>query len=364
MILLKFISHKKHLINIILYYASLVLQYIVGGVIMTSLIRNRGENCMAKIITGTELKELVSKGNIIQDADISCAEGIKYDFRLGSKLLKSYFGDPVDIEKDLSTVEERNKAVVEPGEVVFVLSKERLSLPKDIYIQLSPKRSLSQDGIELLGGLTVDPKYEGYLVFGLKNVAGKPYKLKVGTKIVGANFFRLSEGEEIEESDVPSSIEDFPQRLQELIDKYVPVNPQNLAEELRNLQKAFEDSQDRLTEDVKYLKKQVEEFAKDLLKESVKREQELSGLSDKLDQVEGKLEGITQNNILYGERLTNVGETLKSVDERTKSIEEVVIGNKAVKKVTNNVKTIILTAILTLLVTVIGGVILYYFKLT
>lgn len=327
------------------------------------LIRRGGKYLMAKIITGVELRELVSQGNIIQNADINCAEGIKYDFRLGSKLLKSYFGDPIDIEKDLLTVDERNKAVVEPGEVVFVLSKERLSLPKDIYIQLSPKRSLSQDGIELLGGLTVDPMYEGYLVFGLKNVAGKPYKLKVGTKIVGANFFKLSDGEEIAESDVPSSIEDFPQRLQELIDKYVPVNPQNLAEELRNLQKAFEDSQEKLKEDVRYLKNQVEEFAKDLIKESAKREEETNSLSNKLDHVEGKIEGIAKENILYGERLTNISETLKNVNKATSSLHDELIGNKAVKNVTSRVKTIIVTALSTLAVTVIGGAILYYLGL-
>lgn len=77
-------------------------------------------------------------------------------------------------------------------------------------MQLNPKRSMSQDGIELLGSLTVDSKYEGYLVFWLKNVAGKPYKLRVGTKIVDAKFFRLSESESIDDDDIPSSIEDFP----------------------------------------------------------------------------------------------------------------------------------------------------------
>lgn len=322
-----------------------------------------GEKYMAKIITGIELKELVSAGEVIQDADIKCAEGIKYDFRLGSKLLKSYFGDPIDIEKDLISADDRNKAVVEPGEVVFVLSKERLLLPNNIYIQLNPKRSLSQDGIELLGGLTVDPGYEGYLVFGLKNVAGKPYKLKVGTKIVGANFFKLSDDEQIDEGDAPSSIEDFPRRLQDLIDKYEPVNPQSLAEELRNLQKAFEDSQGRLTEDVIYLKKQVEEFTKELTKESVKREQETKGLTDKIDHVGGKIEALSENSIILGERMNNVVTTLRNIDERTQALDSEMIGNKAVKNVSSNAKTIIITAILTLIVTVIGGVILYYLKL-
>jgi len=330
---------------------------------MVMFTSDKGGRRMAKIITGAELKSLIENGEVLQNADIRCAEGIKYDFRLGSKLLKSYFGDPIDIEKDLVTVDQRNKAVVEPGEVVFVLSQERISLPKDIYIQLSPKRSLSQDGIELLGGLTVDPRYEGYLVFGLKNVAGKPYKLRVGTKIVGANFFRLSDGEEVEEDNAPSSIEDFPQRLQELIDKYEPVNPQNLAEELNNLQKAFEDSQSKLTDDVKYLKKQVDDFAQELTREAVKREQETRLLTSKLEHVEEKVSAMTKENIIFGERLSNVGDTLKSIDERTKTLSEELIGKKAVKKVTGNVKTIVVTAIITVVTGVIVGAILYYLRL-
>lgn len=316
---------------------------------------------MAKIITGFELKNLISKGEIIQNADLACAEGIKYDFRLGPKLLKSYFGAPIDIEKDLPTLDDKNKAVVEPGEVVFVLSQERIILPRNVYIQLNPKRSLSQDGIELLGGLTVDPGYEGYLVFGLKNVAGKAYKLKVGTKIVGANFFKLSEGEEVEEEDVPGSIEDFPQRLQELIDKYEPVNPQNLAEELRNLQKAFEESQGKLTDDVKYLKDQVGELTKELSKESVKREQETKGLTDKIERVEGKVEIITKDNILFGERIVNMTNTLNAIDDRTKNMNDEMVANRAVKNVTGNAKTVVITAVVTLIVTVVAGIILKYF---
>lgn len=59
----------------------------------------------------------------------------------------------MDYEKDLKSAEDVRKAVVEPGEVVFVLSRERLVLPPNVYAQLSPKRSLAQDGIELMGGI-------------------------------------------------------------------------------------------------------------------------------------------------------------------------------------------------------------------
>ena len=40
----------------------------------------------------------------------------------------------------------------------------------------------------------------------------------------------------------PAPIEEFPTKLLDLIEKYKPVNPQNLEEELKKLQKAFEES--------------------------------------------------------------------------------------------------------------------------
>ena len=315
---------------------------------------------MSKVITSKELKAIIEEGKAIEYAAIGNAEGIKYDFRLGSKLLKSWFGSPVDIEKDLATVEQKNKAVVEPGEVVFVLSRERLNLPRDIYIQLSPKRSLSQDGIELLGGLTVDPGYSGYLVFGLKNVAGKPYKLKPDTKIVGANFFRLAEDEITEEGDAPEAIEDFPVRLQELIDKYEPVNPQSMAEELRNLQRAFEDSHSRLNADVGFLKEQVEAFTKELTRESVKREQETKNLSAKIDHLENKMESVTHESMISNERLENVTKTLTSVDERTKKIEEKIIGTDVEDDIRKKQIKGVVTTVVSVLVGIVVGVILFH----
>jgi len=72
---------------------------------------------------------------------------------------------------------------------------------------------------------------------------------------------------------------------------------------------------------------------------------------------------MTKENIIFGERLSNVGDTLKSIDERTKTLSEELIGKKAVKKVTGNVKTIVVTAIITVVTGVIVGAILYYLRL-
>ena len=310
---------------------------------------------MAKIITADELKQVISDESYIQSGSLECAEGIKYDFRLGSRFLKAYFGRPIDFN-EINSAEELKKAVVDPGEVVFVLSRERICLPKDVYIQLNPKRSLSQDGIELLGGLTVDPGYEGHLVFGLRNVAGKPYVLRQDTKLVGAHFFRLSE-EEISTEDIrPSSIEDFPQRLQELIEKYEPVNPQSLAEELRNLKRSFEEKQIQLAGDVSSLKAQVEAFSKELVAESTRREIETKQLNEKLSDVSGKLDNISRENIKHETTLSSIQGTLTKVAEQTASLSD----HASTLKGEHNIKSVMWTAVITFIITILAGLVVYF----
>lgn len=307
---------------------------------------------MSRIMTACELRSSISSGTIMENGSPECAEGIKYDFRLGSRFLKAYYGRPIDFSEISTSAEDLKKAVVEPGEVVFVLSRERVTLPKNIYIQLNPKRSLSQDGIELLGGLTVDPGYEGYLVFGLRNVAGKPYHLRPDTKIVGAHFFELSEEEVVDEEIRPSSIDDFPQRLQALIEKYEPVNPQNLAEELRNLKRSFDEKQLQLANDVSALKTQVDAFSRELIAESTKRELETKQLNEKLSDVSGKLDSLSRDNVKHETSLDLIQSTLNEVKTQTSELKN----SAAMQGGEKRIKSIIWTAIITFIITVLAGV--------
>src|SRR5258708_1894626 len=107
---------------------------------------------MAVMITGQDLRTMVTEGALIKNGDLSCAESIKYDFRLSQRILKAKFGRPMRADE----VPDKQDLVVEPGEVVFVLSEERLTLPRDVIAQLSPKRKLSHAGILTLGGFMID----------------------------------------------------------------------------------------------------------------------------------------------------------------------------------------------------------------
>jgi deoxycytidine triphosphate deaminase len=190
---------------------------------------------MAQLIAGDELHHAVEKGTFIRNGVLTSAEGVKYDFRLSSRFLMASFGRPVDYN-DL-TESEKGAAVVQPGEVVFVLTEERLELPQNIMAQLSPKRKLSHDGILTLGGFCIDPCYRGRLLVGLFNLSSTPFQLRPGKKLIGATFYLLEKNETALDAPVPEPMEDFPDDLVKVIKDYRPILSQQVLAQLTELQK-------------------------------------------------------------------------------------------------------------------------------
>jgi deoxycytidine triphosphate deaminase len=176
---------------------------------------------MATMVTGNELRRAVESGEFIKDGDPGSVEGVKYDFHLSNLVLKAKFKRPIDFNT-LSEAEKRDLEV-EPGEVVFVLTQERLSLPLDVVAQLSPKRKLSHAGILTLGGLCVDPGYEGRLLIGLCNFSSTPFPIIPGKKVIAATFFRLNEAESAGLQKPGESLVDFPDDLIQVMQRYKPI---------------------------------------------------------------------------------------------------------------------------------------------
>ena len=146
-----------------------------------------------KSYTGEKLRKAVEEATFIKGGDPACAEGIKYDFRMSSRVLKWKYGRSIDINKLPEA--EKAEMVIEPGEVVFVLTEETLELPIDIMAQLVPKRKLSHEGVLVLGGFCIDPLYSGKLLVGLYNFASSRFVLEPERKLIAAVFYQLEETE-------------------------------------------------------------------------------------------------------------------------------------------------------------------------
>lgn len=188
---------------------------------------------MAELITGDELRQAVANQTFVKGGDPAGAEGVKYDFRLSNHILKAEFGAPIDASK-LSEVE-RGKLVVAPGEVVFVLTEEKLAMPRDMIAQLSPKRKMSHAGIQTLGGFTVDPGYSGRLLIGLLNISSTPFQLIPGKKVIAATFFRLEGAETGNFPQLADGLETFPDELVQVMRNYHPIALQSVADTLARL---------------------------------------------------------------------------------------------------------------------------------
>jgi deoxycytidine triphosphate deaminase len=229
------------------------------------------------MITGSELKQKVLQ--LLDDAEPDNVEGVKYDFRLGSRILKAKYGRPIESEK----IEDTEGLQVDPGEVVFVLSRERLRLPMDVVAHLSPKRKLAHAGILTLGGFCVDPGYHGHLLMGLLNISSTPFALQPGKKLIAATFTRLTESEC---ADLPAPVErltDFPDELIAIMRRYQPSDVRalngdisalrgeinSLREEIRSheswydrFQKAMDDLREALSQEVRTRAQAVDELEK------------------------------------------------------------------------------------------------------
>lgn len=200
----------------------------------------QGEKGMAETITGIKIKNLVEEGKIIENGSISNCGALKYDFTLSDEILKSDFSTPIKFDE--LSVEERRKALIQPGEVVYVLTKEKVNLPSNMYMSLSANRGMSEYGVLTLGGFAVDPGYSGRLMFGLYNYSSTPFTLIPNSKLIGGIFYQLNENEVIDMDllERPKPIDEFPARLVSIISKYSPTGMSSLDESIKAISKQME----------------------------------------------------------------------------------------------------------------------------
>jgi len=252
---------------------------------------------MAELVTGDELLEAVRRGTFIKGGDPDSAESVKYDFHLGPRILKAGYGAPLDATRLTET--EKSALFVDPGEVVFVLSEERLELPSDMMAQLSPKRKMAHEGILTLGGFAIDPGYEGKLLVGLFNFSSTPWPLQPGKKLIAATFYKLDQQEVPAHPTVVERLNDFPDGLLAVMQKYQPVAIQSVADSVRRLHEELgalrtevrsrEQWYTRFEQSLENTSGQISELTRDLDAEKEVRRRGEDKLAEGLQDLKGSL---------------------------------------------------------------------------
>ena len=265
----------------------------------TKLIKN-----MPTLLNNPELKQAINEGGFIINGKIENIDGIKYDFSVSNRILKARFKQPIDIDQLPQTL--KGELVIEPGEVVFVLTQENLALPDNISAILVPKRKLSHDGIMILGGLSIDPLYEGKLLIGLYNLSSSPYPIIPGRKVIGAQFYRLSDTEKIDVTKPEIKIIDFPDELVRLMQNYKPVSAEALMNSVDNLESKFEtllqefrskdDWFNKLQDSMEKQEKTIDKILQGLEKEAIDRRSSDSEIEKKVEGMRDEVKGYMKDS--------------------------------------------------------------------
>lgn len=263
---------------------------------------------MAKIITENKIIEAVKGKTFIKDGKSENVEGVKYDFCLSSRILKSKYKKPIDINKLSET--ERANLVIEPGEVVFALTEETLDLPNNMIANLSPKRKLGHEGILIITGFCIDPLYNGKLLVGMYNFSSSPFPIMPGKKLIAALFYELQE-DEVEEFKRPDAcIQDFPEDIVNMMERYSPISIESLNNDLSNVHSKLNSLEKRFVESNRWFEKYQEKLDKSS-EASDKLRANLKSLSESLEkEAEDRKMSIKELRELFYERDTQINDKL------------------------------------------------------
>jgi deoxycytidine triphosphate deaminase/uncharacterized protein YoxC len=313
---------------------------------------------MAKTITGDSLKKLVEEGIVIENGTIENCGSLKYDFVLSEEFLKSDFKSPKKMS-DLTAYEKR-EAVINPGEVVYVLTKEKINIPNDMYMHLSANRGMSEYGVLTLGGFAVDPGYSGKLMFGLYNYSSTPFTLIPGEKLVGAIFYRFDEEEarSIKEIKAPKSINRFPPRLVSIIDKYSPVGLSSLEDSIKAIKEQMEVLRQDLNKnkdelyDLRRLVQDTQEQTNKMSRSINEMSDTVTNLSNSVKELKGTVRELTSNIDKEIKLRSGMSEELdKKLEIMSREVNKKIIFIKGAAWAS----TALISILITLLVTWAGG---------
>jgi dCTP deaminase len=162
------------------------------------------------VLSGRQIKEMVKNGELkIDNFDETLVSPATLDLRVGAKILASptspeNLGMAVDLTTDKPSFE------ILSGQMVGVISLEKLYLPLNISGRFGIRSSLARKGINAFGGLQLDPGFRGKLTMNLLNVGPEPITINLGEALFSVEFSRLEEPAEAGYTGIYQDQDDFP----------------------------------------------------------------------------------------------------------------------------------------------------------
>ena len=137
------------------------------------------------------IRQQKSNGRLgIDPFKFSLVMSASYDLRMGSKILASPLG-PDELGEPVTLTRKRPTYPIQTGQMVAVLSLEKLNLPLDLCASFGIRSEYSTHGIIPFGGLQIDPGFRGHVIMMLQNVGPEPVPLTLNKPLFSIEFRRL-----------------------------------------------------------------------------------------------------------------------------------------------------------------------------
>jgi len=86
--------------------------------------------------------------------------------------------------------------LIHPSEIVLILSREYICLPKDVLAMIVPRATLIFEGVSL-SATRIDPSWYGKLLIGFTNLAKNPVALDYGEEFCTCYFMQTTNTEKV-----------------------------------------------------------------------------------------------------------------------------------------------------------------------
>jgi len=136
------------------------------------------------ILRHEDIEQELNHGRLINQHTAASIQPSSYDLRVGT-----VFRDGQIIKQDHQRAGEQ--FVIQPGEIVSLLTMEELHLPDDMIAIAFPMNKWSSEGLLVLNPGYVDPGFKGPLSVKIVNLRKTRISISRGQAIFTVSFFRI-----------------------------------------------------------------------------------------------------------------------------------------------------------------------------
>lgn len=174
--------------------------------------------------------------NLIEPFDDNRIQSASYELCLGEEVYISPLPNTPQKDRKKVFLKERETVPIPPGQFAFLITSEKVSVPRNAIAFISMKFGAKAKGLINVSGFHVDPGYKGRLIFAVYNAGPLNFHVQYGERLFSIWFANLDADDERARNkngfdSIPTEILNVPDSLSSL---------PSLVERLNDIEKRLE----------------------------------------------------------------------------------------------------------------------------